>query len=289
MAVLANTAYLPLATGETVFYRQAGADNKSTILLLHGFPSSSHQYRNLIPLLAQKYRVIAPDLPGFGFTTTPAGYAHTFDNLTETIKTFLATLPNPPKTYAIYIFDYGAPVGLKLAIANPSAITAIISQSGNAYVEGLTPFWDPIRSYWSSGSQTDRDALLGLFKANTTKSQYTIGAKDPEAIAPESYTLDQWGLDRPGNNDIQLDLFYDYRKNVELYPEFHKYFKESKPPVLAAWGKHDFIFGPAGAEAFKKDLPHAEVHLLDAGHFAGETNTKDIAALILDFFKRHQL
>ncbi|KZP00371.1 alpha/beta-hydrolase [Calocera viscosa TUFC12733] len=289
MATPVSTRYLPLSTGETIFYRTAGEEHTSTVLLLHGFPSSSHQYRNLIPLLAATHRVIAPDLPGFGFTTAPEGYVYTFDNLTETIKTFLATLPKTPKSYAIYIFDYGAPVGLRLALSNPAAVTAIVTQNGNAYEDGLTSFWDSLRTYWASGAKKDRDSLLGLFTLETTKFQYTAGTKDVDAIAPESYTLDQVGLDRPGNNDIQLDLFYDYRKNLTLYPDFHAYFKSSQVPLLAVWGKNDPIFGPAGAEAYKKDLPNAEVHLLDAGHFVGETNTREVAELMLEFFERHHI
>ncbi|EJU05094.1 hydrolase alpha/beta fold family [Dacryopinax primogenitus] len=291
MAAQVSTNHLSLPTGESVFYRQAGESNKNTILLLHGFPSSSHQFRNLIPLLASKHRVIAPDLPGYGFTTVPAGYTYTFDNLAETIKSFVKTIANPPAKYVIYIFDYGSPTGLRLALSDPHAVSGIISQNGNAYEEGFTSFWDTLKKYWISGAQEDRDALRSLFTADTTKFQYTAGTPQAKlaSIAPESYTLDQVGLDRPGNAEIQLDLFYDYRKNVDLYPKFHEYFRETQVPLLAVWGKNDPIFGPAGAEAFKKDLPNAEVHLLDAGHFLLETNLEEIAKLMVDFLDRHQI
>jgi pimeloyl-ACP methyl ester carboxylesterase len=276
-----------LPAGENVFYREAGSATAPTVLLLHGFPTSSHQYRNLIPLLAEKYHVLAPDLPGFGFTTASKDYVYTFDNIAKTISTWLKTIPNSPEKYSIYIFDYGAPTGLRLALENPSAISAIVSQNGNAYVEGLGDAWAPIQKYWASNSSTDRDGIRFALTAETTKWQYEHGTSDLNSIAPETYTLDQALLDRPGNNDIQLDLFYDYRNNVELYPKFQEYFKKSQVPLLAVWGKHDAFFIPPGAEAFKKDSPNAEVHLLDAGHFAGETHTREIADLMLDFFKRN--
>jgi len=279
--------YQTLPSGEKIFYRKAGNASAPALLLLHGFPSSSHQFRNLIPLLASKYNIIAPDLPGFGFTEVPAGYTYTFENLATTIGTFIKTIPDPPSKYSIYIFDYGAPTGLRLALSNPAAVSAIISQNGNAYDEGLGDFWAPIRAYWASGKDEDRKALLSLFTLESTKWQYENGSKHPEAIAPESYTLDQAGLDRPGNNEIQLDLFYDYRTNLPLYPEFQKYFRESNVPLLAAWGMNDKIFVPEGALAFRRDLPGAEIHLLDAGHFAVETETEEIAGLILDFLGKN--
>jgi pimeloyl-ACP methyl ester carboxylesterase len=278
---------ITIPTGETVFYREAGSATAPTILLLHGFPTSSHQYRNLIPLLAGKYHVLAPDLPGFGFTTVPDNYVYTFDNLATTISTWLKTIPNSPKKYSIYIFDYGAPTGLRLALENPSAVSAIISQNGNAYVEGLGEAWAPIQKYWASNSNADRDGIRFTLAAGTTKWQYEFGTPDLSTIAPETYTLDQALLDRPGNNDIQLDLFYDYRKNVDLYPKFHEYFKTSQVPLLAVWGKNDAFFIPPGAEAFKKDLPKVEVHLLDAGHFAVESHTSEISELILAFLGKN--
>ena len=278
---------VPLPTGEKIFYRTAGPISAPTILLLHGFPSSSHQYRNLIPFLATKYRVIAPDLPGFGFTELPSTYKYSFDNIAKTISTFLETIPSPPEKYSIYIFDYGAPTGLRLALSKPSAVSAIFSQNGNAYVEGLSAFWDPIKKYWASDSTEDREALAGFLKIEGTKWQYETGTPDPNSIAPETYTLDQALMDRPGNKDIQLDLFKDYENNVKLYPAFHKFFRESQVPLLAAWGKNDEIFPPPGAEAFKRDLPNAEIHLLNAGHFAVETETEEIARLMLAFLEKN--
>jgi len=278
---------VPLPTGEKIFYRTAGPIDAPTILLLHGFPSSSHQYRNLIPFLATKYRVIAPDLPGFGFTELPSTYKYSFDKIAKTIGTFLETIPSPPEKYSIYIFDYGAPTGLRLALSKPSAVSAIFSQNGNAYVEGLSAFWDPIKKYWASDSTEDREALAGFLKIEGTKWQYETGTPDPNSIAPETYTLDQALMDRPGNKDIQLDLFKDYENNVKLYPEFHKFFRESQVPLLAAWGKNDEIFPPPGAEAFKRDLPNAEIHLLNAGHFAVETETEEIARLMLAFLEKN--
>lgn len=278
---------VPLPTGEKIFYRTAGLIDAPTILLLHGFPSSSHQYRNLIPLLATKYRVIAPDLPGFGFTELPSTYKYSFDNIAKTIGTFLETIPSPPEKYSIYIFDYGAPTGLRLALSKPSAVSTIFSQNGNAYVEGLSAFWDPIKKYWASDSTEDREALAGFLKIEGTKWQYETGTPNPNSIAPETYTLDQALMDRPGNKDIQLDLFKDYENNVKLYPEFHKFFRESQVPLLAVWGKDDEIFPPPGAEAFKRDLPNAEIHLLDAGHFAVETETEEIARLMLAFLEKN--
>lgn len=278
---------LPLPTGEKIFYRTAGPVDAPTILLLHGFPSSSHQYRNLIPLLATKYRVIAPDLPGYGFTESPSTYKYSFNNIAKTISIFLETVPNPPEKYSIYIFDYGAPTGLRLALSKPSAVSAIFAQNGNAYVEGLGAFWDGIKKYWASNSDEDRAAIAGLLTIGGTKWQYENGTRDPNLVAPETYTLDQALMDRPGNKDIQLDLFKDYESNVKLYPEFQKYFRESQVPLLAVWGKNDEIFPPAGAEAFKKDLPKAEIHLLDAGHFAVETETEEIARLMLAFLERN--
>ena len=278
---------LKISSGDEIFYREAGSPSAPTVLLLHGFPSSSHQYRNLIPILAAKYHVLAPDLPGFGFTVPPADYVHSFANFATTIGTWLKEIPNPPSKYAIYIFDYGAPTGLRHAIDNPDKITAIITQNGNAYVDGLGDIWKPIQKYWGTGTNEDREAIRMLTTTTFTDFQYRTGAKDFSAIAPESYTLDQALMDRPGNADIQLNIFYDYRTNLDVYPAFQEWFRKSQVPVLAVWGKHDQIFIPPGAEAFKRDLPNAEVHLIDAGHFALETNLEEIAGLIMPFLEKN--
>jgi pimeloyl-ACP methyl ester carboxylesterase len=280
-----TTQYIT-ADGLNIFYREAGPKDAPKILLLHGFPSSSHQYRNLIPLLSQKYNVLAPDLPGFGFTEIPEArsYSYTFDSLTTSVEAFLDALNI--KKFSVYIFDYGAPTALRLALRRPEAVQAIISQNGNAYEDGLGEFWDPLRALWKSNSTEDREKVrAGFLNLEATKWQYVDGSKSP--IAPEAYWLDYALLSRPGNQDIQLDLFYDYRNNVKLYPEFQEYFRKSQVPVLAPWGKNDTIFIAAGAEAFKKHLPNAEIHLLDAGHFAVETNTVEIANLILEFLKKN--
>ncbi|PYI09383.1 soluble epoxide hydrolase [Aspergillus sclerotiicarbonarius CBS 121057] len=262
-----------------IFYREQGAPDAPVLLLLHGFPSSSHQYRNIIPLLATKYRVIAPDLPGFGFTEVPStpSFNYTFANLTTTIAEFLDVLTI--SRFAVYIFDYGAPVALRLALQRPQSITAIITQNGNAYEEGLGSFWESIKAFWASGNTPQDRAKLSdsLLTFETTKFQYVQGTTNPEAIAPESYHLDYTLLQRPGNADIQVDLFKDYETNVALYPQFHQYFRESQVPLLAIWGKNDPIFIPPGAEAYKRDLPNAEVHLIEAGHFAVESHTELIA------------
>jgi pimeloyl-ACP methyl ester carboxylesterase len=277
-------------SGVNVFYReQSPAANAPVLLLLHGFPSSSHQYRNLIPLLAAKYRVIAPDLPGFGFTEAPSTFTYTFENLTTTVAEFLDTLSLTK--FSVYIFDYGAPVGLRLALQRPDAIQAIITQNGNAYVEGFGDVWAPIKDFWASqNTAEDRakvaDAMLTL---NITKFQYENGTPDISTIAPESYHLDYALMERPGNKEIQLDLFMDYQNNVPLYDNFHQYFQKSQVPLLAIWGKNDVFFIPPGAEAYKTDLPKAEVKLIDAGHFAVESDTALIAQEILDFLSRNKL
>ncbi len=272
--------------GVEVFYREAGPKTAPTLLLLHGFPTSSHMFRMLIPALAETYHVIAPDLPGFGFTKVPAaaGYTYSFANLTDTMAGFTEALGL--SNYAIYVFDYGAPVGYRLALRNPERISAIISQNGNAYEEGLSPEgWQPVRTYWQSPTPENRNALRASFKPEATRWQYTHGA-DAALIAPESYTMDQVTLDSPGNAEIQLDLFGDYQSNVALYPKFQELFRTRKPPLLAVWGKNDPFFLPAGAQAYKRDNPEAEVHLLDTGHFALETHGSEIAALIRDFLGR---
>ena len=265
------------ADGVTVFYREAGAPDAPVVLLLHGFPTSSFQYRELIPRLADKYRVIAPDLPGFGFTEVPEGrqYKYTFDALAKTILAFTEALNL--KHYALYVFDYGAPTGLRLAMAHPERVTAIVSQNGNAYEEGLGDAWAPIQRYWREPTAANREVLRGALSPEGLRSQYVDGVPHPERIAPEGYTLDAAMIARPGNMEIQLDLFLDYANNVKLYPAFQEYFRKSKPPLLAIWGKNDLFFIPPGAEAFRRDNPNATVQLLDTGHFALETHVEEIA------------
>ncbi|KAF9456662.1 alpha/beta hydrolase fold protein [Collybia nuda] len=272
--------------GVNVFYREAGHSNAPVFLLLHGFPSSSFQYRNLITKLATKYRVIAPDLPGFGFTEVPENlnYKYTFENLSQTIIKFTHTLNLTQ--FAIYIFDYGAPTGLSLALSRPDAITAIVSQNGNAFEEGLGEFWGSIRRYWEDPSKEKRDSIRFLLTMDLTKLQYCGGEANPDAVPPETYHLDQALLDRPGNAEIQLDLFLDYRNNVALYPKFHQYFREREPPLLAIWGKNDPIFIPPGANAFRTALPKAEVHLVDGGHFALENHLEEIHGKIIAFMDK---
>jgi len=272
------------ADGVEVFYRAAGDPNAPVVLLLHGFPTSSFMFRDLIPQLADNYRVIAPDLPGFGFTVVPAerNYTYSFDALARTIEAFTDALGL--SRYAIYIFDYGAPTGLRLAMAHPERVTAIISQNGNAYEEGLGDAWGPIRTYWSAPTAENRDVLRqNILTLEATRWQYTHGVTNPDSVAPESYTLDMALMERPGNKEIQLDLFLDYASNVKLYPTFQEYFRKSKPPLLAIWGKNDPFFIPAGAEGYRKDLPNARVQFLDTGHFATETHFVEIAAAIKEF------
>ena len=271
---------------QKVFYRAAGPKDAPVLLLLHGFPSSSHMFRDLIPALADAYRVIAPDMPGFGFSDAPdrAGFAYTFENLTDVIDRFTETLGLDG--YAVYVFDYGSPIGLRLALRHPERVTAIISQNGNAYVEGLSEGWDPIRKYWAAPTDENRTALRGFLTPETTQWQYTHGVADRERVAPEAYTLDSALMARPGNDDIQLDLFLDYASNVALYPAFQEYFRSHRPPLLAVWGKNDPFFLPPGAEAFKRDLPDAEVRFFDTGHFALETHHAEIAAVMRDFLAR---
>jgi pimeloyl-ACP methyl ester carboxylesterase len=274
------------ADGVQMFYRSAGESSAPLILLLHGFPTSSFMFRELIPLLASDYRVIAPDLPGFGFTEVPAErkYEYSFDQLSHTLEAFTRTLRL--ERYAIYIFDYGAPTGLRLAVAHPERITAIVSQNGNAYEEGLGDAWGPIRKYWAEPTAQNRDILRqSVLTAGGTRWQYTHGVARPESVPPESYTLDTALFERPANKEIQLDLFLDYASNVRLYPKFQEYFRSSKPPLLAIWGKNDPFFVPAGAEAFRKDLPEAKVQFLDTGHFAIETHVVEIASAMREFLQ----
>lgn len=269
-----------------IFYREAGEKDAPAILLLHGFPTSSHQYRGLIDRLAGKYRVIAPDLPGFGFSDAPAAktFGYTFDHLAEVIENFTDVIGL--KRYALYVFDYGAPVGLRLATSRPERVTALISQNGNAYEEGLSDGWKPIRAYWENPTDENRANLRAFLKAETTHFQYTHGESDTSRIAPESYTLDQHFLDRPGNDEIQLDLFGDYKTNLAEYSRFQEYFRTHRPPTLAVWGKSDPFFLPAGAEAFRRDIPNVEVHILDAGHFPLESHLDEIARIIRAFLSR---
>jgi pimeloyl-ACP methyl ester carboxylesterase len=273
--------------GLKLFYREAGPDDAPVLLLLHGFPTSSLMFRELMPRLAARYRVVAPDLPGFGFTEVPPDrkYSYTFDSLAVTINAFAEKLGL--RRFALYIFDYGAPVGLRLALAHPERITAIVSQNGNAYEEGLgEEAWNPVQKYWRQPTQENRDALRAFLTLDAIRWQYTHGASDPARVAPETYTLDAALVARPGNQEIQLDLFGDYATNVTLYPEFQRYFRERKPPLLAIWGKNDPFFIPPGAEAYRRDNPNAIVTLFDTGHFALETHVDEIAAAIDEFLAK---
>ena len=274
------------ADGIQVFYREAGDPQAPVVLLLHGFPTSSFMYRELIPRLADRYRVIAPDLPGFGFTEVPEKrkYRYTFDALAATVDAFTKVLQL--NRYATYVFDYGAPTGFRLAMAHPERITAIVSQNGNAYEEGLGDAWGPIRKYWAFPNAENREVLAkNVLTLEGTRWQYTHGVANADSVAPETYTLDTALMERPGNKDIQLDLFLNYASNVALYPAFQEYFRKSKPPLLAIWGKNDPFFIPAGAEAFRKDIPSAQVKMLDTGHFALETHVVEIAAAMGEFFE----
>ncbi|WP_440135437.1 alpha/beta fold hydrolase [Chitinophaga sancti] len=268
-----------------IFYREAGPIDAPVILLLHGYPTSSHMFRNLIPILSSKFHVIAPDLPGFGFTDAPdhQQFDYSFDHLATVMQDFIDQLKLT--RFALYVFDYGAPTGYRLALANPEKITGIISQNGNAYEEGLSKEWDPIRRYWESPSEANRAALKELVSRQVTWYQYHEGVTDPTLIAPETYTLDQYFLDRPGNIEIQLDLVKDYKNNVLLYPKFQEYFRQYQPQMLAVWGNRDPYFLPPGAEAYKKDNPNARVKFYDTGHFALETHGKEIGKDIFEFLE----
>ena len=272
--------------GINLFYREAGNPGTPTMLLLHGFPTSSHMFRKLIPKLAGDYHVVAPDLPGFGFSDSPSrsDFKYTFENLARVMGAFTEKLGL--KRFASYIFDYGAPVGLRLALTHPERVSAIVSQNGNAYEEGLSQGWNPIQNYWKEPSAANRAALRDFLKPEATKWQYTHGVADPSLVAPESYTLDSALLARPGNDEIQLDLFLDYASNVALYPKFQEYFRKQRPPLLAVWGQNDPFFLPPGAKAFTRDNPNAEIHFFDTGHFALETHANEIAAKIQSFLKR---
>ncbi len=272
--------------GMDIFYREAGVADAPAVLLLHGFPTSSHMFRNLIPVLAHRYRVIAPDYPAFGHSAAPnrREFKYSFARFAELIDGLLNQLG--VERYALYVQDYGAPVGYRLAIKHPERITALVVQNGNAYEEGLKGFWNPIKAYWADGSEAHREALRAGLTLAATKSQYLDGVRDPSRVAPDAWLHDQALLDRPGIDEIMLDLFKDYGTNVALYPQFQAFFRSRKPPTLVVWGKHDVIFPADGAQAYLRDLPDAELHLLDTGHFALEDKGDDIAALMLAFLDR---
>jgi pimeloyl-ACP methyl ester carboxylesterase len=273
--------------GVEVFYRDAGPPEAPVLLLLHGFPTSSHMFRNLIPLLADRYRVIAPDYPGFGQSAMPdrKDFSYTFAHYADIIDTLLQKLG--AKRYAIYLMDYGAPVGYRVAIKHPERVSAMVIQNGNAYEEGLKEFWDPIKAYWADGSDAKRNALAGLVTLESTKFQYTDGVRDVSRIDPDNWLHDQTLLDRPGNKDIQLDLFRDYGTNVAAYPQFQEFFRQRRPPALIVWGANDKIFPADGAHAYLRDLPRTEMHLLDTGHFALEDKLDEMEPLIRGFFDRN--
>lgn len=272
--------------GLSVFYREAGDRARPTILLLHGFPSSSHMFRDLIPELADHYHVIAPDLPGFGQTEQPARdqFAYTFANIADVIARFTEVVEIGK--FAIYVFDYGAPVGLRLAVKHPERITAIISQNGNTYLDGVSEAFAPVQAYWNDPSDTNRNALRGFLAPETTLFQYTQGA-DASLVSPDGRNLDDFYLARPGNDEIQLDLLLDYQTNVAEYEAIQAYLRQHQPPVLAVWGKNDPFFVPPGAEAFKRDVPSADVRFYDTGHFALETHVKEIGAAMREFLGKH--
>jgi pimeloyl-ACP methyl ester carboxylesterase len=271
--------------GFKVFYREAGSSASPKLLLLHGFPSASHMFRDLIPLLADRFHIVAPDLPGFGQSDMPPRekFSYTFDNIARVIDRFTEVIGF--NRFAVYVFDYGAPTGFRLAVRHPERITAIISQNGNAYEEGLSEGWSPIKAYWQDPSEANRKALRAFLAPETTRRQYTHGVPDPTMVSPDGQNLDNFYLARPGADEAQLDLFGDYKSNVALYPSFQQYFRTHNPPLLVAWGKNDPFFVPAGAEAFKRDNPRAIVRLFDTGHFALETHAREIAESIRDFLK----
>lgn len=272
--------------GVDVFYREAGPRNAPGVLLLHGFPTSSQMFRNLIPALADRYHVVAPDYPGYGYSAAPdrTTFSYTFDNYAKLVGKLTEQIGLG--SYALYVMDYGAPVGFRLATAHPDRVTALIVQNGNAYNEGIAGFWDPIKAYWKTGATAEREAIRWLTSFKATKWQYTNGVKDTSLVDPDAATVDQALLDRPGNQEIQLDLFYDYRTNLPLYPQWQAYFRERKPPTLVVWGQNDEIFVAPGAAPYKRDIPATEIHMLDTGHFALETHGPEIARLIRDFLGR---
>ncbi len=284
---MSNIAYRTAnVDGLKIFYREAGRTDAPALLLLHGFPTSSHMFRDLIPKLADRFHLIAPDLPGFGRSDLPSRdvFAYTFANLAKVIGRFTEVMNL--KRFAIYVFDYGAPVGLRIAVEHPERIAAIISQNGNAYEEGLSDGWNPIRAYWRETTKANREALRNFLSPETTFWQYTHGVGDPSAVSPDGYSLDDFYLARPGAHEAQLDLFLDYASNVALYPKFQAYFRDRQPPLLAAWGRNDPFFLPAGAEAFRRDIPRADVRFFDTGHFALETHCAEITSAIREFVGR---
>jgi pimeloyl-ACP methyl ester carboxylesterase len=272
--------------GINIFYREAGPKNAPVLLLLHGFPTSSQMFRGLIPLLADKYHLIAPDYPGYGYSDMPdrTKFAYTFDNCADIVEKLTRQLG--VNRYALYMMDYGAPVGFRLAAKHPDRVTALIIQNGNAYDEGLLTFWDPIKAYWKTGAPKEREGLRFLTQAKATYWQYTNGVPDTSLVSPDARTVDQALMDRPGNAEIQLDMLYDYRTNPPLYPQWQAYFRAHRPPTLIVWGKNDQIFPPAGAWPYKRDLPAVEIHMIDTGHFALETNGAEIATYMREFLGR---
>jgi pimeloyl-ACP methyl ester carboxylesterase len=273
--------------GLRVFYREAGPKNAPAVLLLHGFPTSSQMFRNLIPQLSDRYHVIAPDYPGFGYSDMPdrAKFAYTFANYTDIVDKLVTGMG--VDRYALYVMDYGGPVGFRLASKHPERVSALIVQNGNAYDEGIGPFWDPIKAYWATGAVKEREAIRWLMLAKTTHWQYYNGVKDESLVDPDAATVDQVFLDRPGNQEVQLDLFYDYRTNIPLYPQWQAFLRDRKPPTLVVWGKNDEIFVAGGAAPFKRDIPGTEVHMFDTGHFALETYGPEIGHLIRSFLDQH--
>jgi pimeloyl-ACP methyl ester carboxylesterase len=275
--------------GLDIFYREAGPKNAPTLLLLHGFPTSSHMFRNLIPALADKYHIIAPDYPGYGYSAMPqvGEFDYTFENLTDIVDGLVQQLGI--ERYSLYVMDYGAPVGFRLAVRHPERVQSFIVQNGNAYEEGLLEFWKPFRAYWKDRSEENAVALRKLLTIDATKWQYTNGVRQADRISPDTWLVDQTLMDRPGNQDVQLALFYDYGSNPPLYPSWQEYFRKHQPPMLIVWGKNDFIFPPEGAHPYKRDLKNVELHLFDTGHFALEEEGQTIAGLMRSFLAKQKL
>lgn len=273
--------------GLNVFYREAGDPARPVVLLLHGFPSASHMFRDLIPELADRYHVVAPDLPGFGMTEQPRRdqFAYTFDNIAKVVGRFTEVLGLDK--FAVYVFDYGAPVGFRIAVKHPERISAIVTQNGNTYLEGVSEAFAPVQAYWREPTQANRDALRGFLAPQTTLFQYTHGVADADLVSPDGRNLDDFYLARPGNDEIQLDLLLDYQSNVALYNTIQAYLRRHQPPVLAVWGRNDPFFIPAGAEAFKRDVPSADVRFVESGHFALETHAREIGAAMREFLAKH--